>query len=311
MKKNNPIVSVIIPTYNRANLLSRTVRSALNQTLQDFELIIIDDGSIDNTEEVVKNFQGKDQRVKYIKHEKNKGGGVARNTGLKNAKGKYIAFLDSDDEWWFPEKLEKCYSLAGKKNDFVFHQCIKYLPRGKKIIPLKGIKKGKNVLEYLFLDKGEFQTSTFFIKKSILENNNIFFDEKLKKHQDWDLAIRLKKIVDFYFIKEPLSIWHDKDINKGKVSKKFDIDTSLYFIDKHQDLFSKNEKILSSFYCQIGTWGLRARKIKTARKFFKKSFLACFNKKAFFLYLSSFLGLNFLRLLFYINSFYRKTSTPF
>ena len=90
-------VSVVIPTYNRASLLKRAIKSVLCQTYPDFEVIIVDDGSTDNTEEVIRSFD--DKRVKYIKLKKNKGYPVALNKGVKTAKGEYIGFLDSDDEW--------------------------------------------------------------------------------------------------------------------------------------------------------------------------------------------------------------------
>ena len=93
-----PTVSVIIPTYNRAYLIDRSIQSVLNQTYQDFELIVVDDGSTDNTEDIIRQFQEKDKRIKYIKYDKNKGGSAARNTGIKNSVRKYIAFQDSDDE---------------------------------------------------------------------------------------------------------------------------------------------------------------------------------------------------------------------
>ncbi|GAH74960.1 unnamed protein product, partial [marine sediment metagenome] len=102
--KNKPTVSVIIPTYNRAYLIGRAIQSVLNQTYQDFEIIVVDDGSTDDTEEIVRSF--KDKRIGYVRHEKNKGAAAARNTGIKAAKSEYIAFQDSDDEW-LPEKLEK------------------------------------------------------------------------------------------------------------------------------------------------------------------------------------------------------------
>lgn len=98
-----PTVSVVIPTYNRAHLVGRAIQSVLNQTYQDFEIIVVDDGSTDNTEEVVKSFN--DPRIRYIRHDQNRGGSAARNTGIKMARGEYIAFQDSDDEW-LPEKLE-------------------------------------------------------------------------------------------------------------------------------------------------------------------------------------------------------------
>ena len=104
MGEKSPIVSVIIPTYNRVYLLGRAIRSVLTQTYQDFEIIVVDDGSTDNIEDVVTNFN--DSRIKYIRHEKNKGGAVARNTGIKAARSKYSAFLDSDDEW-LSDKLKQ------------------------------------------------------------------------------------------------------------------------------------------------------------------------------------------------------------
>ena len=92
-----PMVSVIIPTFNRAHLIGRAIKSVLNQTYQDFEIIVIDDGSTDNTGEIIRSFT--DKRIKYIKkYKKNKGISVARNIGIKVARGKYIALLDSDDE---------------------------------------------------------------------------------------------------------------------------------------------------------------------------------------------------------------------
>ena len=91
-----PTVSVVIPAYNRAHLLKRAIQSVLNQTYQDFELIVVDDASNDNTEEVVKELR--DEKIKYIRHRENSGAGVARNTGIRTALGRYIAFQDSDDE---------------------------------------------------------------------------------------------------------------------------------------------------------------------------------------------------------------------
>ena len=97
-----PLVSVIIPTFNRAEVVSRAVNSVLNQTFKDFECIVVDDGSTDETDSVLRGFADK---IKVIKTE-NRGVSAARNTGAKLAAGKYIAFLDSDDEWK-PKKLQK------------------------------------------------------------------------------------------------------------------------------------------------------------------------------------------------------------
>ena len=98
-----PKVSVIIPTYNRAELLKVAIASVLSQTYKDFEIIVIDDASHDNTQELLTSL--KDKRIRYIRHETNKRISAARNTGIVNSHGNYIAFLDDDDEW-LPEKLQ-------------------------------------------------------------------------------------------------------------------------------------------------------------------------------------------------------------
>src|SRR3990172_5384703 len=99
-------VSVVIPTYNRAKSIEKTIRSVLTHTYQDFEIIVVDDGSKDNTSIVVASIVEKDPRIHYLKHEVNQGAQAARKTGVMAAKGELIAFLDSDDVW-YPEKLQK------------------------------------------------------------------------------------------------------------------------------------------------------------------------------------------------------------
>ena len=100
---NNPLVSVIIPTHNRADMIGRAIGSVLAQARSDFELLVISDGSTDNTEEIVDDVQ--DSRIWFLKHERSRGASAARNTGLRESRGKYIAFLDDDDEWTH-DKLE-------------------------------------------------------------------------------------------------------------------------------------------------------------------------------------------------------------
>ena len=99
----NEKVSVIIPTFNRGNILLNSIKSVLNQTYKNLEVIVVDDGSIDNTKEEINKIE--DERVKYIKLVNNSGGSNARNIGIKSASGKYISFQDSDDIY-YPNKLE-------------------------------------------------------------------------------------------------------------------------------------------------------------------------------------------------------------
>lgn len=112
------LVSIITPTYNCGKFISRTINSAVNQTYKNWEMIIVDDCSTDNTEEVVGSFIKKDSRIKYIRLNKNSGAAVARTRAMQLAGGDYMAFLDSDDIWK-PDKLEK-QLLYMKKNKFYF-----------------------------------------------------------------------------------------------------------------------------------------------------------------------------------------------
>ena len=113
----NDTVSIIMPSYNTAKFISETIESVLSQTYKDWELIIVDDCSTDNTDEIVKPYL-RDSRIIYKRNEKNSGAAISRNRALREAKGKWIAFLDSDD-LWMPEKLEKQISFM-KKNGYHF-----------------------------------------------------------------------------------------------------------------------------------------------------------------------------------------------
>ncbi|WP_041809173.1 glycosyltransferase family 2 protein [Evansella cellulosilytica] len=104
--KSMPLISIITPTYNSENYIADTIESVLAQTLDDWEMIIVDDCSTDNTTSVIRSYVEKDERVKLIQLEKNSGAAIARNTAISHSVGKYIAFLDGDDQW-LPEKLEK------------------------------------------------------------------------------------------------------------------------------------------------------------------------------------------------------------
>jgi glycosyltransferase involved in cell wall biosynthesis len=115
-RKNKILVSVIVPTYNRAKILPRSIESVLKQTYKNLEVIIVNDASTDTTEKITKRFIKQDKRIIYKKHIKNRGGAAARNTGIKIAKGKYVAFLDSDDEW-MPTKIKKQLDLFSKIPD--------------------------------------------------------------------------------------------------------------------------------------------------------------------------------------------------
>lgn len=250
MQDRKPEVSVVIPTYNRAHLISRAIQSVLDQTYQDFEIIVVDDGSIDNTEEIIKSF--KDDRVIYIRHRENKGPSAARNTGIKASKGEYIAFQDSDDEW-FTEKLEKqieVFDNCSPEVGVVYSGFFR-IESGKKIyIPKsKVIQKEGNIHEELL--KGNFiGTPSVLIKKKCFEKAK-FFDENMPALEDWDLWIEISKHYTFKYINIPLldsySTPNGVNTNQVSLAKALEILIINYLED-----FKKNKKNLSKYYLIIG-----------------------------------------------------------
>lgn len=205
----DPTVSVIIPTYNRAHLIPRAIQSVLSQTYRDFELIVVDDGSIDNTEEVVKSFD--DERIRYIKHERNKGVASARNTGIKIAKGKYVAFLDSDDEW-FPNKLEKhvqAFKDAPPKVGVVYSGVwvLWYNNRYRKTYISYPCKEKEGDLHHSFLKKNSIFPSAVLVKKECFSQAGMF-DEELLAVEDWEQWLRISKYYHFKCIDAPLAWIH-------------------------------------------------------------------------------------------------------
>ena len=198
-----PTVSVIIPTYNRAHLVGRAIQSVLDQTYKDFELIVVDDGSNDNTEYIIKEFQKKDERIKYVAYKKNKGGSAARNAGIKSSKGEYIAFLDSDDEW-LSEKLEKqirLFKIKPKKVGVLY--CGYYnFDDNTGLGKLINCSFEKDVRIELF--KGWCPPTPLLMVRKECFNVIGFFDEQLFSFQEYDLCVRLSEVYDFAYVDKPL-----------------------------------------------------------------------------------------------------------
>lgn len=181
-------ISVIIPTYNREKTIIPSINSVLKQTYHNLEVLIIDDGSNDNTESLISNI--KDSRIKYLKIKKNKGACFARNLGIKMSTGKYITFQDSDD-YYHINKIEKQYlNLIKKKSDFDFCRfCIHFNNSYEIILPKvkqqKKIKR-KKILEELC--NGNFITTQSILVKRIFIKQ-ILFDINFPRFQDYDLIL--------------------------------------------------------------------------------------------------------------------------
>ena len=284
--KENPSVSVIIPTYNRGNLVGRSIQSILNQTYKDFELIIVDDGSIDNTEDIIKEFQKKDERIKYIRYEKNKGGAAARNTGIKNAKGKYIAFLDSDDEW-LPEKLEKQIKTM---KDLPFDiwggiYCGFYYVGSKKYRKVKALKKGILKKEILNREIDTGAGSTILLTRNAISKIGLF-DESFERHQDLEYLIRFFRYFKLYSLEEPLVKIYGHNIPKG------------------QDLIKIKKRYLSKFNKDIQEFGDKSAKEINAKHWLEvaKTFAKEVNIYKFMYYLIKSLNYKVLPLNNYLST---------
>lgn len=204
-----PAVSVIIPTYNRANLIGRAIRSVLNQTYQDLELLVIDDGSTDGTDDVVRGFA--DPRIHYLRRDSNGGASAARNTGIRRAKGRYMAFLDSDDEW-LPEKLERQIPLF---QDSPHHPGVTYtacywVDQAGTVTVERPTVRGDIFLQLAM--RAFLAWPSIIIKREVLAEVGLF-DESLPLAEDRDLLIRLAKNTSFDGLDDPLA-WIYQD-HKG------------------------------------------------------------------------------------------------
>ncbi len=192
-----------MPTYNRANCVGRSIESVLKQTFSDFELIIVDDCSDDNTEQVVKSFS--DGRIRYLKNSVNQGGAAARNFGIDVAKGRFVAFQDSDDVW-FSEKLEKCmeaFSEAGSDIGVVFSSYIKWQAGILYLVPKFVLPKIIKAGDVGIISRNYVGTPTAVVKTCLL-HEVCGFDSSMPRYQDWEMFIRLSGLCDMRYIKKPL-----------------------------------------------------------------------------------------------------------
>lgn len=234
-----PLVSVILPTHNRAHTIKRAILSVVNQTYTNLELIVVDDASTDGTDEVINTIN--DARLNYIKLEKNMGANHARNVGVENSTGEYIAFQDSDDEW-LNLKLEKQMRVMLKKGQqvgIVYTGFLRLESNRARYFPSKQTQKSGMIVEPLL--NGNFVTTqSVVIRRECLAVTG-GFDERLRRFQDWDLFIRLAKKFEFYCIDEPLLIaYHTKDSISAKNELLYDALHLIY--RKHEDVIEAFDK---------------------------------------------------------------------
>ena len=208
----HPTVSVVIPTFNRAALIARSIQSVLNQSYADFELLVIDDGSTDDTAGVVAGFY--DPRINYVRLPNNTGAAAALNVGIRISKGKFLSFQGSDDEW-LSDKLAEHMSVfeqSSRKLGVVYSDMHRILKDGSvryhaspTVVPGRLVNPTTQFYEVYMLG-----SQSVVIKRDCLDATG-YFNEELPALEDLELFIRLSKRFDFYRIPEPLVRYYETD----------------------------------------------------------------------------------------------------
>jgi glycosyltransferase involved in cell wall biosynthesis len=207
-------VSVIVPTHNRAATVARAVRSVLSQSYQELEVIVVDDGSTDETPEVVASFA--DPRLRYIVHATKRGGGAARNTGIDVASGEYIAFLDADDEW-LPDKLEDQIAAIQRVDPSVaaIYTGFAVVDAAGRVAAVRLPRHRGSILSELWCANVVRTVSTVVVRRTALQRVG-GFDPTLPSCQDWDLWLRLAKVHQFDFL--PRVLVHYNAASAGRIT---------------------------------------------------------------------------------------------
>lgn len=195
------LVSIIMPSYNTERFISESIQSVLNQTYTEWELLIVDDCSLDNTDEVVKPFL-KDTRIRYLKNERNVGAAVSRNKALREAKGKWIAFLDSDD-LWLPEKLEKQIKFMSEEHcHFSYTSYAEIDIDGKKTgVHVTGPKRISKAGMYNYCWPGCLTVMYDRSKIGLIQIADI------KKNNDYAMWLKVCRKAECFFLNEELALY--------------------------------------------------------------------------------------------------------
>ncbi len=266
-----PLVSVIIPTFNRCGFLNRAVLSALSQNYNNLEVLVISDGSTDATPEVISSI--KDPRVKYFRHEKNRGLVATRNTGVRKSSGEFITFLDDDDEW-LPRKISKQLAVFKsidtapglvftngyseyEKDCFVRGKMpsgIIYDPKKDHFFPLRALIP---------------PPSSWMLRKSTMDEIGDF-DENMRNHwDDGDYLVRLALKYPVYFLNEELVVWHALEDHLETISPSLIKDKEAFF-KKNCDIMKKDKEYFFRFCRALGKDAISIDK-HIARKYLFKA----------------------------------------
>jgi len=240
---NLPLVSAIIPTHNRPELVQRAIHSALRQTIADIEVIVVIDGPDEATQKALSRIA--DPRLRVLACSQQVGGSEARNTGVRAARADWVAFLDDDDEW-FPQKLERQLNAAktlGVPYPVLYSRYIGRSERGDSVMAARLPADGETISEYLFCRKGLRFGETGLASSELLAPASLMrevpFKAGLRKHQDWDWVLRAARHpgVKVHVVPEVLAIYHMQD-NVARLSNNAEWRFSLEWARERMDLLT-------------------------------------------------------------------------
>jgi glycosyltransferase involved in cell wall biosynthesis len=241
----NSVISIIIPCYNDADFIEQAINSALNQTYNNKEIIVVDDGSDEKTKAVLKSIEPK---IDFLIVQDNQGQSSARNNGIKAARGEYIIVLDSDD-YFEPTFAEKAIKIISKRNEVKIVTCW-----GRRIteneILIDIFKPGGGRLNSFLLQNGSFGSCMF--RKSDWERVG-GYDESMKQgFEDWEFYIRLLSSGGIaYVIPEVLFNYRSRKNSTTARANKIKYDLRRYILDKHQNLYQKHHLILAQYLLNL------------------------------------------------------------
>jgi glycosyltransferase involved in cell wall biosynthesis len=253
---DNPLVSVVLPTHNRAALVKRAILSVLAQTYENFELLVVNDASTDDTAEVLATV--KDPRLRVFNCEVNKGAAAARNLGIASGKGEMFSFHD-DDDIWFPHKLERqVTALQNASPDTGWCLCGFVCRAGNRCHYVGG----KHYYEQLDFKEGIARgnqgpdwsliaTPCWLVRRESLDRSGPF-DERIRSWDDWELGLRLDQVCQRVFVDEPLFM---QDLVEGgglTRAERARVNDLRIILDKHGAMWSKRPKVLARNYLFIG-----------------------------------------------------------
>lgn len=287
------MISVVIPTHNRADLLPRAIKSVQAQTWTDLEIVVVSDGSEDDTKAVVEALAKDDDRIKFIEYFPARGGNIARNTGIENASGEYVAFLDDDDEF-MPEKLEKQMAVMQSDPQIGLVYTGVHIIYVNEDIAYSSIPKASGDLsKEILLDNIIGTTSTVMARKDVLLKAGMF-DVKLRALQDFDLWIRVCQLRKIGHVPEEMINYYNYTDTKqvSALTDKY-IESFAYINEKYKDMLAalpanKQREKKYNEHMLLGNKAMRNGDGKLARKFLKAAFKEQRSKKALAYYALSF-----------------------